>query len=135
MAQPKTERRRKALLREAQRAICERYSEFDLSLADIAADVGCSTRQLQRVFRELAGEDFRGYLLQVRMEQVHRLLRKRTGLSIRATAPLVGYRAANGLRQAFLRFYGYTPSIIQPEPPEFLGEMDEPTTVLPVDLD
>ena len=100
--------------------IRERYGEFDLTLADIAADVGTSTRQLQRVFAELAGEDFRSYLLRVRMERAHRLLsRRKDGLSVRATAPLVGYRAASGLRQAFLRFYGYNPSAIQPKPPDY----------------
>ena len=136
MARRKTERRRRALLREAQRVIRERYGEFDLTLTDIAEDVGTSTRQLQRVFAELAGEDFRGYLLRVRMERAHRLLsRKKTGLSVRATASLVGYRKASGLRQAFLRFYGYNPSEIQPEPPEFLGDVYEPEVAPPVELD
>lgn len=136
MARRKTERRRKALLARAQQVIRERYSEFDLALHDIAEDIGCSTRQLQRVFAELDGEDFRTYLLRVRMEKAHRLLsRKKTGLSIQATAPLVGYRAASGLRQAFLRFYGYNPSTIQSEPPKFLGDMDEPDVAPPVELD
>ena len=54
VARRKTERRRKALLASAQRVIRERYPEFDLALGDIAEDVGCSPRQLQRIFRELA---------------------------------------------------------------------------------
>lgn len=120
MARRKTEQRRKALLANALRAIRERYAEFDLSLADIAQDVGTSPRQLQRVFRELAGTDFRSALLRVRMEQAHRLLsRKQHNLTVRATARAVGYRQASGLRQAFLRFYGYNPSEIQPEPPSY----------------
>lgn len=136
MARRKTERRRKALLARAQQVIRERHSEFDLALDDIAEEIGCSTRQLQRVFAELDGEDFRTYLLRVRMEKAHRLLsRKKTGLSIRATAPLVGYRKASGLRQAFLRFYGYNPSAVQPGPTKFLGELDEPDSPPPVELD
>lgn len=120
MARPKTERRRKALLAAAQRAIRERYAEFDLVLSDIAEEMDCSTRQLQRVFAELAGENFRSYLLRVRMEQAHRMLsRKKGGLTVRAAAREVGYREASGLRQAFLRFYGYNPSVIQPEPPDY----------------
>jgi AraC-like DNA-binding protein len=120
VAKPKTERRRKALLRAAERAICERYAELGLGLVDIAEDVGCSPRQLQRILREQADTDFRSFLLRVRMEEAYRLLsRKKEPLAIRRTAPLVGYRRASGLRQAFLRFYGYNPSEIQPEGPDY----------------
>lgn len=136
MASRKTERRRKALLVEAQRTIRERSGEFDLGLADIAEEVGASPRQLQRVFRELANTDFRSYLLRVRMEQAHRLLsRKKMGLTIRATAREVGYREAGGFRPAFRRFHGCNPSEIQPESPEFLGDVYEPDVVPPLDLD
>ena len=100
--------------------IRERYAEFDLGLADIAKDVGCSTRQLQRVFREVGGTAFRSCLLRVRMERAHRLLsRKRDTPSIRRAARQVGYREASGLRQAFRRFYGVNPSEIQPDGPDF----------------
>jgi AraC-like DNA-binding protein len=124
VARPKTDRRRKALLVNAQRVIRERYSEFDLGLVDVAEDVGCSPRQLQRIFRELAEADFRSVLLRVRMEQAYRLLsRKKHNLTVRATAQAVGYRRSAGLRQAFVRFYGYNPSEIQPEPPEYPADV------------
>ncbi len=116
----KTDRRRKALLQAAQQAIRERYAEFDLGLVDIAEDIGCSTRQLQRVFRELGDTDFRSILLRTRMEQAHRLLsRKKDGLTVRQAARAVGYREASGLRQRFKSFYGYNPSEIQPEGPDY----------------
>jgi iron complex transport system substrate-binding protein len=100
--------------------IRERYGEFDLGLAEIAAAVGCSTRQLQRVFREVGGTEFRAVLLAVRMENVHRLLsRKQGGLTVRQAARSVGYREASGLRQRFTEFYGYPPSAVQPEPPDY----------------
>jgi AraC-like DNA-binding protein len=120
VARLRTERRRKALLVAAQQAIRERYAEFDLELADIAADVGCSPRHLQRVFAESGGESFREHLLRVRMENAHRLLsRRKHGLTVRATASLVGYRKPSGLRQAFLRFYGESPSEVQSPPPDY----------------
>lgn len=120
----RTERRRKALLAEAERVIRRRYAEFDLGLVEIAETVGTSPRQLQRVFRELADTDFRSYLLGVRMERAHRLLsRKKNHLSVRRAARAVGYREASGLRQAFLRFYGYNPSVIQPPPPEYPADV------------
>lgn len=121
MARPKTTRRRKALLAAAQRAIRQRHGEFDLALSDIAEEMGCSPRQLQRVFNELAGEDFRSYLLRVRMERAARMLMR--GESTRAIAPRVGYRGPSGFRQAFVRFYGYNLSAIQPEPPEYPADV------------
>lgn len=112
----KTDRRRRALLAEAERAIRERHGEFDLVLADIAEDVGCSARQLQRVFRETGETDFRTRLLEVRMDHARRLLsRKKDGLSVRAAARQVGYREASGLRQAFVRHFGLNPSDVQPK--------------------
>lgn len=119
----KTDRRRKGLLAEAERVIRDRHGEFGLGLVDVAEDLGCSTRQLQRVFREVGGTDFRSVLLRVRMERAHHLLsRKKGGLTVRAAARAVGYREASGLRQRFVRFYGYNPSEIQPEPPDY-GEL------------
>lgn len=136
MARRKTERRQKALLREAERVIRARYDEFDLSLADVAEAVGTSPRQLQRIFREVADTEFRAALLAVRMEAAHRLLsQKKTGLTVRAAARAVGYREASGLRQAFQRFYGRPPSSAQPEPPQFLGTLNEPEVAPPVELD
>lgn len=120
MTRRKTDRRRRALLAEAERAIRERHGEFDLVLADIAEDVGCSTRQLQRVFRETGETDFRTRLLKVRMDHARRLLsRKRGRVSVRAAARQVGYREASGLRQAFVRYFGYNPSVISPKPPNY----------------
>jgi AraC-like DNA-binding protein len=101
---------------------------MDLSLADVSESVGASARQLQRVFREEAGEDFRTFLLRVRMEQATRLLtREPNPLPIHLVAKHVGYRQASGLRQAFLRFYGHNPSEIQTPPSEDLWrEVNEP---------
>jgi transcriptional regulator GlxA family with amidase domain len=119
MVRAKTERSRKAILASAKRVIRERYADGSLGLGDVAESVGCSTRQLQRVFREVGGTDFRSYLLRVRMEHAHRLLSRKRNLTVPATARAVGYREASGLRQAFVRFYGYNPSEIQPPPPNF----------------
>lgn len=136
MARRKTDRRRKALLRAAEQVIRERYPEFDLGLADVADDVGCSPRQLQRVFREVADTSFRSFVLQVRMEQAYRLLsRKKGSLTVRAAARAVGYREAAGLQSAFRRFYGRSPSEVQPEPPEFLGDLQEPEVAPPLEWD
>jgi transcriptional regulator GlxA family with amidase domain len=120
VARRKTDRRRKALLAEAERVIRARHGEFDLGLADIAEDVGTSTRQLQRVFREIGGTDFRSYVLSVRMERARRLLRRKTNApSIRAVAREVGFREASGLRQQFVRYFGQNPSEVRSQPTDY----------------
>lgn len=117
-----TKRRHRAVLRAAQSYVRAAYSDPDLSLAEVAAAAGSSARQLQRIFQEEAGEDFRSYLVQVRMERaVEFLSRTPDPLPVYRVAPQVGYRQASGLRQAFKRVYGYNPSEIQPPPPEYLG--------------
>lgn len=100
--------------------IGERYGEFDLGLADIAEAVGASPRQLQRIFREVGGTDFRGYLLSVRMTRARQLLSRKTNApSVRAAARQVGYREASGLRQQFVRYFGVNPSDVQAPPPDY----------------
>jgi AraC-like DNA-binding protein len=132
----KTDRQRRALLAKAERIIRERHGEFDLGLADIAKDVGCSTRQLQRIFREVGRTDFRTCLLRIRMQRAHRLLsRTKNAPSIQQAARAVGYRQASGLRQAFCRFYGYNPSSIQAPHRPYLGDVVEPDTAPPIQWD
>jgi len=112
----KTERRRRALLDQAERVIRKRHPEFDLALADVAVEVGCSTRLLQLVFREAGGTTFRDHLLRVRMEHAHGLFSRKTGnWSVRKVARAVGYREASGLRPRFKTFYGYNPSEVASE--------------------
>jgi AraC-like DNA-binding protein len=112
----KTERRRRALLERAEQIIKKRYAEFDLVLADVADEAGCSTRLLQLVFRSVGGTTFRDHLLRVRMEHAHRLFSRKTGnWSVRKVARAVGYREASGLRPRFKIFYGYNPSEVASE--------------------
>jgi AraC-like DNA-binding protein len=120
MARRKTDRRRERLLLDAERVIRRRYGEFDLSLVDIARDVDCSTRQLQRIFREVGGTDFRSHLLKVRLERARRLLSRKTNApSVRAVARQVGYREASGLRQQFVRYFGVNPSDVRAPPTDY----------------
>ncbi len=122
-----TRARRRELLRAARAVIRQRYADPNLTLAEVAAAVNASSRQLQRVFREEGGEEFRAYVLQVRMEQARRLLsREKNPLPVRVVARRVGYRQASGLRQAFVRFYGHNPSEVQPPPRGYLGTFQEP---------
>jgi len=125
VAKSETTRRRRELLRAAQAYITCVYREFDVGLEEVAEVVGTSPRHLQRVFREEGGEDFRSYLLRVRMTEAMRLItRERNPLPVRVACRRVGYRQASGLRQAFVRFYGYNPSTVQKRGPEYLGTVE-----------
>jgi AraC-like DNA-binding protein len=127
MARRTTERQRKVLLIQAGRVIRNRYAEFDLSLADVAAEVEVSPRQLQRIFRETGDTEFQAVLLRFRMEAARRLLERKNGLTVKATARAVGYRGRAGLVAASQRFYGEPPSAFQPE--------DEPEVAPPIEWD
>lgn len=125
MVRASTERRRRALLRAAQDYVRRSYAEPGLTLADVAEALGTSPRQLQRVFADYAGEDFRGYLLRVRMRHAYRLLsRERNPLPVRVVAPRVGYRQASGLRQAFVSYYGHNPSKVQSAGPAYYADIE-----------
>ncbi len=125
MLSRRIERRRWGLLRAAEAAICHRYGELDLALADIAEDLDCSPRQLQRVFREAAGEDFRSCLLRVRMERAHQLLSRKRIRSRFGQLPLSwATESRRGYGKPSCGTGGPTPSEVQPGVPEELyGEV------------
>jgi AraC-like DNA-binding protein len=120
-----TTTRRRQLLAHAHSVVRQQYRDPDLTLKDVAREVGASVRHVQRVFREEGSEDFRRYLLRVRMERAAKLLSRQTNpLPVVAVARQVGYRQASGLRQAFVRFYGHNPSAIQAAPAQYLGTLE-----------
>jgi len=133
MARRSTERRRKAIADQAERVIRVRYPESELSLGDVAEEVGTSPRQVQRALREVADTGFQALLLRVRMEAAKRLLsRKRNGLTVKAAAREVGYSGHSGLVAACKRFYGKPPSAFQPAGAEYLGDVEEPEVAPPI---
>lgn len=119
-------RRRAALYGDAQRVIRRRYAEFDLALVDVAEEIGCSGRQLQRILRA-HGHDFRTMLLAVRMGRARELLSGSSGrtLANSGVARRVGYRNPSGLRQAFRRYWNLNPSEVRPRPEGYLGARSE----------
>jgi AraC family transcriptional regulator, regulatory protein of adaptative response / methylphosphotriester-DNA alkyltransferase methyltransferase len=104
-----TPERRGALLAEATLAIERRHAEPSLGLADVAREIATSSRQLQRVFSELAGSGFRDELAAVRMQHGAALLRT-TSLPVAEVARRVGYRQGAQFAKAFRRHHGVSPS-------------------------
>ena len=103
---------RAALLADATLAIERRHAEPDLALSDIAHDIATSSRQLQRVFAELAGSAFRDELAAVRMQHGADLLQT-TDLPVSEIAKRVGYRQSAPFAKAFRRYHDVSPIVLR----------------------
>jgi AraC family transcriptional regulator of adaptative response / methylphosphotriester-DNA alkyltransferase methyltransferase len=99
--------RRSELFHEAV-AVVEAELASDLQLADVAARIATSPRQLQRVFAEIGGTTFRRHRARLRLERAREHLLD--GLSVSETAALVGYRHPAHFSAAFRERYGVAPS-------------------------
>jgi len=108
-SRPPTTRRRSALLAHATVAIEARHTDPDLSLERVARRVATSSRQLQRVFADLAGTTFRAELNAVRMQHAAELLQT-TDLPVGAIARRVGHRQPAQFAHAFRRHHGIAPT-------------------------
>jgi AraC family transcriptional regulator of adaptative response / methylphosphotriester-DNA alkyltransferase methyltransferase len=107
--------RRGALLAEATLVMEERHADPTLCLDDVARAIATSSRQLQRVFAELAGSAFREELAAVRMQHGAALLLT-TDLPVADIARRVGYRQAAQFAKAFRRHHGVSPSGLRRSP-------------------
>jgi anti-anti-sigma factor len=104
--------RRATLLAEATVSIERRHGDSALGLDDVAREIATSSRQLQRVFAELAGSAFRDELAAVRMQHGAALLQT-TDLPVSEIAHRVGYRQAAQFAKAFRRHHGISPSALR----------------------
>ncbi len=112
--------RREALFSDAGEVIAERFPDRNLTLTEVAAVVGTSPRQLQRIFREVEDMTFQEALATVRMERALVLLDAEEQASARTVAGLVGYNDGGNFATAFRRYWGGPPSAmrrpIEPHP-------------------
>ena len=81
-------------------------------MTDIAHEIDTSSRQLQRVFAELAGSAFRDELAAVRMQHGADLLQA-TDLPVSAIARRVGYRQSAPFAKAFRRYHDVSPTVLR----------------------
>jgi AraC-like DNA-binding protein/ABC-type transporter Mla MlaB component len=112
-----TPARRGALLAEATLVMEARHADPTLCLDDVAREIATSSRQLQRVFSELAGRAFRDELAAVRMQHGAELLLT-TELPVAEIARRVGYRQAAQFAKAFRRHHGVSPSGLRRAQPD-----------------
>lgn len=84
------------------------HPERDLRADALAALVGLSTRQLNRVFREHLGEPPASAVRRIRLEFAARLIAT-SDLTLTRVARRCGFGSAESLRQAFAARYGMSP--------------------------
>lgn len=108
MQRPDTICIRTALYEEAMSILEDEYAT-DITVAELAARVACSCRQLQRAFHEIGDTSFRTALTAVRMDRAADILSSGP-VSVRDAARQVGYRQPAQFAKAFRRHHGVSPS-------------------------
>ena len=84
-----------------------------ISVPDVAAAVGTSTRMLEIVFRKTYNRTVRDEILRVRLEEAKRLLAT-TRLALAEIAARCGFRTASALKAVFTRRFGASPRSFRP---------------------
>lgn len=85
------------------------YYQDDISVEDIANNVGLNRKALYTVFKQLTGFSTKDYLIYYRMRKATNLL-KNTALSIETIATSVGYRDQFHFSKEFKKNVGFAPS-------------------------
>lgn len=86
-----------------------RHLATPFSIADLARDLGCSTRTLNRRFASVLGQAPSRYIQRCRAEEAARLLRS-TDASVGEITARVGYAEEGALRKAFQRTFAVSPT-------------------------
>jgi len=86
------------------------HVDQDLSVDDVARDVGVNRRKLERAFQRSLGRTVRDELRRRRLDAACKLLRS-TNDSITDIAARIGYRSTQYLHRAFRATYGMTPRL------------------------
>jgi transcriptional regulator GlxA family with amidase domain len=90
-------------------SLMEAHQEAPLSRADLAARVGFSPRQLERLFRRYIGSTPTRYYLELRLERARRILLQ-TSMPILEVALACGFVSASHFTKSYREQYGRTPS-------------------------
>ncbi len=89
--------------------IFEKSIDQPVDLAAVAADLGVSLRQIQRLFKLHVGKSPKSYLLSLRLERARGLLTE-TDMTLADISFSCGFEATNTFSKAFRRVYGVSPS-------------------------
>ncbi|WP_207031426.1 GlxA family transcriptional regulator [Salinicola sp. DM10] len=89
-------------------ALMERHLEQPLAIAALAARIGLSPRQLQRLFDAELGQRPRDYYLNLRLDRARHLLEE-TERDILSIALACGFGSASSFARAYRQRYGHPP--------------------------
>jgi AraC-like DNA-binding protein len=92
------------------RVIVARHYRRELTLAEVAAALSTSPRQLQRVYAQFGESTFHEDLFARRMAVAAELLVEQRAIPVCDVARLVGYRQAAHFARAFRCCYGLPPA-------------------------
>ena len=87
----------------------EKSLENPLSCAELARQVGLSTRQLERLFRKYLSRSPARYYLELRLNRA-RLLLLQTNMSVIDVALACGFVSASHFSKCYSEHFGKTPS-------------------------
>ena len=99
--------------------LMEEHLEDPLSTDQLAAAVGCSERQLERLFRGTLGKNPARFCLELRLRESERLLRQ-SALSLAEIAARCGFSSPSHFGKAYREHFGTTPASARKTP---LSEM------------
>lgn len=83
----------------------------DISISQIAEQLGLTANYLSTIFRRKTGEKFIDYLTRIRLEAGKRLLVQNTSASVSDIALMVGYNSSRHFSALFQKQTGETPSV------------------------
>lgn len=88
----------------------KKYYRNDISIGQIAENLGLTANYLSTVFRQRTGRKLIDYLTQVRMEAAKKLLCENVTASVQDIALMVGYNSSRHFSTLFQKQTGMTPS-------------------------
>lgn len=90
-------------------ATMEAWLEHPMSVEDLAANVGISVRQLERLFHNKLGKTPARYYAELRLKRARQLLTQ-TPMPVVQIAVACGFSSASHFAKSYRRFYGQSPS-------------------------
>ena len=95
------------MVQKAKRIIKEQYTQQNLMIANVAAEIGVSPNHLSCIFKQKTGKGFAKYLTELRIEKAKELL-KNTEFTNAEISEKVGYGNPNYFSTVFNRTVGMT---------------------------
>ena len=104
-----SQKRQHRLIARAKKFIFNNYANCDLSINDIAHDVGCTSSYLSKIFTDYTGENLVSYMNSYRVNMAKELLMN-SQLLIREVGASVGFNTVQNFNRVFKKVTDMTPN-------------------------